>query len=248
MSQALIDPEEVRRFAAELKRFNGDLRERSASLMARLHGFGGYLAGSAAHSEAKPRRPIACVGVPLALGFPEHGSLMIETTEDSSAAVDALNGIALRLLASFPPGRASFVFIDPVGLGRGFAGLMHLSDYEETLITNRIWTQTTQIEERLTELSDHIEKVIQMYLRNEYATIADYNEHAGSVAEKYRFLVIAGFPAAFSESAAKRLLSIASSGARCGVHLLIQCDARQTPIERTLHDELRRVCLRVTLD
>ena len=186
--------------------------------------------------------------VPLALGFPEHGSVMIETTEDSSAAVDALNGIALRLLASFPPGRASFVFIDPVGLGRGFAGLMHLSDYEETLITNRIWTQTTHIEERLTELSDHIEKVIQMYLRNEYATIADYNEHAGSVAEKYRFLVIAGFPSAFSESAAKRLLSIASSGARCGVHLLIQCDARQTPIDRSLHDELRRVCLRITFD
>jgi len=40
MSQALIDPEEVRRFAAELKRFNGDLRERSASLMARLTALG----------------------------------------------------------------------------------------------------------------------------------------------------------------------------------------------------------------
>ncbi len=186
--------------------------------------------------------------VPLALGFPERGSLLIETTDDSSAAVDALNGIALRLLASFPPGRASFVFIDPVGLGRGFAGLMHLSDYEETLITNRIWTQTTHIEERLAELSDHIEKVIQMYLRNEYATIADYNEQAGSVAEKYRFLVIAGLPSAFSESGAKRLLSIASSGARCGVHLLIQCDARQSVIDHALYDELRRACLKVTFD
>jgi uncharacterized protein YukE len=40
MSQAIIDPEEVRRFAAELKRFNGDLRERTASLMARFHALG----------------------------------------------------------------------------------------------------------------------------------------------------------------------------------------------------------------
>jgi uncharacterized protein YukE len=40
MSQAIIDPEEVRRFAAELKRFNGDLRERSASLMARFTALG----------------------------------------------------------------------------------------------------------------------------------------------------------------------------------------------------------------
>ena len=40
MSQAIIDPEEVRRFAAELKRFNGDLRERSGSLMARFTALG----------------------------------------------------------------------------------------------------------------------------------------------------------------------------------------------------------------
>ncbi len=40
MAQAIIDPEEVRRFAAELKRFNGDLRERTASLMARYGALG----------------------------------------------------------------------------------------------------------------------------------------------------------------------------------------------------------------
>jgi uncharacterized protein YukE len=40
MSQAIIDPEEVRRFAAELKRFNGDLRERSSSLMSRFTSLG----------------------------------------------------------------------------------------------------------------------------------------------------------------------------------------------------------------
>lgn len=40
MSQAIIDPEEVRRFAAELKRFNGDLRERTGSLMARFSALG----------------------------------------------------------------------------------------------------------------------------------------------------------------------------------------------------------------
>ncbi|MGD7654516.1 MAG: WXG100 family type VII secretion target [Verrucomicrobiales bacterium] len=40
MAQAIIDPEEVRRFAAELKRFNGDLRERTASLTARFNALG----------------------------------------------------------------------------------------------------------------------------------------------------------------------------------------------------------------
>ena len=91
----------------------------------------------------------------------------------------------MRLLANTPPGKLSFTIIDPVGLGQNFAGLMHLADYEESLINRRIWTQRDQIEERLAELNEHIEKVIQMYLRNEYASITEYNEQAGSVAEKY---------------------------------------------------------------
>ena len=66
-----------------------------------------------------------------------------------------------------------------------------------------------------------------MYLRNEYATITEYNEQAGSVAEKYHFLVVADFPANFSETAAKRLQSIAVSGPRCGVFTLIHWDQRQ---------------------
>ena len=36
MAQAIMDPEEVRRFAAELKRFNEDIQNRSSSLMGRF--------------------------------------------------------------------------------------------------------------------------------------------------------------------------------------------------------------------
>ena len=187
------------------------------------------------------------LAAPFALGFPDQGSVLIESDgSDDGAATRVLHAISLRLLASHPPGRASFVFIDPVGLGKDFAGLMHLADYEEILINHRIWTQSTHIEERLAEINDHIEKVIQMYLRDEFANITEYNEQAGTIAEKYRFVVIAGFPAAFSDTAAKRLLSIASSGARCGVHLLVQRDLRQAAPDPALDDELRRTCLRLT--
>ena len=93
--------------------------------------------------------------------------------------------------------------MDPIGLGQNFAGLMHLADYEESQINSRIWTQTSQIEERLAELTEHMEKVIQMYLRNEYETIAEYNAQAGTIAEKYHILVIASFPVNFSDTAAK---------------------------------------------
>jgi hypothetical protein len=154
--------------------------------------------------------------VPLSLGFPDRASLWIEG--DASTAAATINEVVLRVLSSHPAGRAIFTLIDPVGLGKDFAGLMHLGDYEETLIHGRIWTQATQIEERLAELNEHIEKVIQMYLRNEYATLDEYNAQAGTIAEKHRFVLISGFPAAFSETAAKRLLRLAATaGEMCSM-------------------------------
>lgn len=166
--------------------------------------------------------------VPVQLVFPEQGSLLVETQQwGREEAIRSFNNILFRLLTTAPPGRLSFTILDPVGLGQSFAGVMHLADYAEHVIQSRIWTQADQIEQKLGDLNEHMEKVIQMYLRNEYATIAEYNEEAGNIAEKYHVLVVADFPNGFSETAIRRLLSIASSGARCGVYALIHCDRRQ---------------------
>lgn len=183
------------------------------------------------------------IQVRLALSLPQEGSLLIETKDwGHDEAVSALNNTILRLLSGAPAGRLTFTVLDPVGLGQNFAGVMHIADYEEQIINNRIWTQSTQIEQRLADLNEHMEKVIQMYLRNEYATIAEYNRQAGSIAEKYHYLVVADFPAGFTETSLKRLMSIAASGARCGVFMLIHWDRRLPLPQEFLPEELRRHC------
>ena len=144
------------------------------------------------------------LSLPLLLTYPNEGSILFEAGKGGhDAAITAINNVMFRLLSSTPPGKLSFTIFDPVGLGQNFAGLMHLADYEESHINSRIWTQTGQIEEKLAELNEHMEKVIQMYLRNEYETIAEYNAQAGTIAEKYHFLVIASFPVNFSDTAAQ---------------------------------------------
>ncbi|HKS37116.1 MAG TPA: FtsK/SpoIIIE domain-containing protein, partial [Verrucomicrobiae bacterium] len=178
--------------------------------------------------------------VPLVLSFPQQGSILFETKHAGrDGVIGALNNLILRLLSTAPPGRVNFTIIDPVELGQDFAGLMHLADYEERLINSRIWTQTGQIEQQLANLSEHIEKVTQMYLRNEYATITEYNEQAGRIAEKYHFLVVADFPVNFSDLAIKRLVSIAASGAKCGVYTFIHWDQRRPAPLDFVPDELR---------
>ncbi|HUR46118.1 MAG TPA: hypothetical protein VMZ27_09615, partial [Candidatus Saccharimonadales bacterium] len=185
--------------------------------------------------------------LPMLLTYPEQGCALFETNGSGrEETLATLNNIVLRLLSVAPPGRLSFTVVDPVGLGQSFSGVMHLADYAEHVINNRIWTQTIQIEQKLADLNEHMEKVIQMYLRNEYKTIAEYNEQAGTIAEKYYFLVVADFPVNFSEIAAKRLMSIATSGARCGVYTLIHWDRRQPVPQDFIPEELRKNSVCVT--
>jgi len=165
--------------------------------------------------------------LPAMLEFPNHCSLLLEyPREGREQAIDALRAVMMRLFASFPPGQARFTIFDPVGLGESFAGFMHAGDYLESLVGGRIWTEAQQIQEQLEDLTEHMENVIQKYLRNEFETIEEYNRQAGELAEPYRFLVIADFPRNFSEETARRLSSVIHSGPRCGVHTLIAYDTR----------------------
>jgi len=165
--------------------------------------------------------------LPAMLEFPDHCSLLLEyPREGRQQAIDTLRAVMMRLFASFPPGQARFTILDPVGLGESFAGFMHAGDYLESLVGGRIWTEPPQIQEQLEDITEHMENVIQKYLRNEFETIEQYNRQAGELAEPYRFLVIADFPRNFSEETARRLSSIIHSGPRCGVHTLIAYDTR----------------------
>ncbi len=139
-------------------------------------------------------------------------------------AVQASQSFLARLLASTPPAKLRFTFIDPIGLGQNVAPFMHLADYDDQLVTSKAWTEPNHIEQRLADLTEHMETVIQKYLRNQYATIAEYNEQAGEVAEPYRVLVVYDFPTNFSETAARRLVSIAQNGPRCGVYAIVLVD------------------------
>jgi len=173
--------------------------------------------------------------MPVFLPFPRRSLLLLKSSGPGRArAVDAMQGTMLRLLTSMPPGKVRFTIIDPVGLGDNFSAFMHLADYDEQLVASRIWTDTGHIEQRLADLTKHMENVIQVYLRQEFHSIEEYNAFAGEMAEPYHVLVVANFPANFSEAAAHRIKSIVASGARCGVFVLLSVDTK-LPIPHNFH-------------
>jgi hypothetical protein len=166
--------------------------------------------------------------LPALTAFPSRPSLLLEAGEEGRGeAVAVLQAALFRLLTSLPAGKARCVIIDPVGLGQNFAAFMHLADYDEALVASRIWTEAAHIEQRLADLTAHMENVIQKYLRNVFTDISEYNQHAGEVAEPFRILVVANFPVNFGTEAMRRLSSIVQSGPRCGVYTLVSVDTRQ---------------------
>ena len=187
--------------------------------------------------------------VPAVLSFPDHCSMLLESPPAGrDLAVQTLQTIMMRLLTTIPPGKVRFTILDPVGLGRNFAGFMHLADYSEAFVGGKIWTETRHIEQQLADLTEHMENVIQKYLRNEYETIAQYNDAAGEIAEPYRFVVVSDFPTNFSDAAAKRLVSVLSSGPRCGVYTLIAMDSRLDIPRGTDLADLRRYTVNLAFE
>jgi len=92
-----------------------------------------------------------------------------------------------------------------------------------------------------------MEKVIQMYLRNEYQTIAELQRAGRSDCRKnITSWCWPTFPANFTDTAAKRLAEHRfPAGARCGVYTLIHWDRRLPLPQDFLPDELRKgsVCV-----
>jgi energy-coupling factor transporter ATP-binding protein EcfA2 len=184
---------------------------------------------------------------PALLPFPKRAALLFEARDQGRAeAVRALEALLMRAWLALPPGKLRCTIIDPVGRGADFGAFMHLDDHDPALVNSRIWTEPEHIDERLADLTAHMETILQKYLRNQFQSLAEYNGQAGEVAEPFRFLVVAHFPTNFSPEAAKRLLSLASAGARCGICTFILADMRQNLPQGLSWEDFEKACTLLT--
>jgi thiol-disulfide isomerase/thioredoxin len=169
--------------------------------------------------------------IPALMAFGKGKSLLfkVHSAGDSASAVSATNAIITRLLGSISPGKINFTFIDPVGLGQNVASFLALADYDPKLVTHQAWTETRQIEDRLSDLTAHMATVLQKRLRQNYQDIDDYNGQAGVLHEPYRVVVVVDFPEQFSESAARQLQRIVQNGPRCGVYAIVVASTSKAP-------------------
>jgi len=158
--------------------------------------------------------------------FPGNKSILFKGSGDlaKEAGVEFMQSLMLKFLVSIPPSQLRFTFFDPIAVGQNVTPFMALGDYDELLITSKVWIESNHFEKELIDLIEHIGNVIQKYLRNQFTTIEEFNEQAGEVAEAYRILVVMDFPTNFNEDTIRRLLRVIQNGPRCGVYTFIYFD------------------------
>ena len=176
-----------------------------------------------------PRHPCCTVGhircilesarfqFPLILPLPQLAPILVQAAEAGVLAVEWAHQWIFRLLTSFVPGEVRLTLIDPTALGRNFAPFLDLIDHEPKLLGEKVWTKPREIEEQLGLLELHAEYITQKYLRDDYATLEEYNRDAGETAEPHRCLIVHGFPEGFSDQALKQLETLWRNGPRCGI-------------------------------
>ncbi|WP_456598809.1 FtsK/SpoIIIE domain-containing protein [Blastococcus sp. SYSU DS0616] len=159
-------------------------------------------------------------------GFALHDSwYLMHDALGRAAAHGFMRSMMLRQLLSVSPGEVRFCIFDPIGLGHSAGDLLDLAEYDADLISGKVWSSPQDLDARLIELSSHIERVIQKYLRTTYQTIDDFNDAAGEVAEPYRVLVLFDAPTGLTAESTARLKSIVENGPRCGVFTWIAADS-----------------------
>lgn len=192
--------------------------------------------------------PAFLLDQPTVMPLTLERALLIEASGSAKQqAVDAIQALLFRLVAALAPGTVQFTFIDPISLGQNVAGFMALGEYDRRLVDGKAWTEPEHIEERLLALTEQVEVIIQKNLRNDYFDIEDYNDK-NDIKLPYHVVVIFDFPTNLRDDALRRILSLATQGARCGFYPIILRDTSQ-PAPRDFNmDGLRQACTRITLD
>jgi len=149
-----------------------------------------------------------------------HIAIFSNDGDSRQAALQAMESLAVRTLASMPAGTCKAIFIDPVNAGNTFP----FRNFPDNIVGKQTYTRSEDIREQLRTLAQHVEQVIQNYLSRNYEMIEDYNADGTAIPEAYRYVFVADFPSSFDRSAIEDLKSLILNGARAGVYVLLHID------------------------
>ncbi|MGE5370720.1 MAG: FtsK/SpoIIIE domain-containing protein [Solirubrobacterales bacterium] len=152
--------------------------------------------------------------LPCNMDFQQSVNLFVEVCANhAEEAQQGLQALILKLFKLVPSGNLKCTFFDPSGAGQIFAPFISLREYDDSLISTKIWTTGQQLNQQLDLLNSHIEECV--------VKASMQQDRSSSCFDEYRVLAIWDFPRAFDEQAIEKLAKIVENGPMCGVSVII---------------------------
>lgn len=149
-----------------------------------------------------------------------HVAIFSNDGDSRQAALQTMESLAVRTIASIPARTCKGVFIDPINAGNTFP----FRNFPPDVVGKQTYTRSEDIREQLRALAQHVELVIQNYLSRNYEMLEDYNADGAAISEAYRYVFIADFPSGFDRLAIEDLKSLLLNGVRAGVYVVLHID------------------------
>lgn len=121
------------------------------------------------------------------------------------------------MLNAFPAGLLRLTLIDPGHLGRPFSRWLELGDSSANLLGGKVWTEPREIETRLSDLKEHVVRVTQRLLRDEFADLHAYNEAHPEAPEPFHLMVVHQPVGGWRGAIPELISQLFINGPRCGV-------------------------------
>ncbi|MBB73684.1 MAG: hypothetical protein CMJ75_04115 [Planctomycetaceae bacterium] len=144
--------------------------------------------------------------------------IFLSSIEVRKQISQAFQSLILRLIVTSPSGKIRLVPIDP---------LQDNSDIFSIFPTPN--TETFNIEDNLSRISQHLSLVRKAYLTEDCPTLVEVMNETGYYPVPHHILAVANFPHTFSEKSIRQLMTIMQKGPSCGIHTIMLVDAEKLP-------------------
>lgn len=160
--------------------------------------------------------------LPTTLKISECQSVFVtpNSSSDREYAKNLINQLMYSFLRQLPLNGLEFTVFDPDQRGNSIFPFLNLPTLLPEMFSKKIFTSAEDISNRIAELNQYVDSVIQQKLSNKYDNVYEYNAATPENPLPIKVVCIFDFPKFFEGRAYENLLSIVKNASRCGIFVI----------------------------
>ena len=159
---------------------------------------------------------------PIMMSINDAPVWMITNDNSNISLVQSFtHSIMYGWLSACPVEKLSYAVIDPENRGNSISPFFDAKKKLPELFEERISISKDEIADKIRQINDKIENILQDKLGNQYENIFDYASNTPDYNLGLEFLMLYDFPKGFDERTLAELRNVLRNGSKCGIYTII---------------------------